>query len=66
MCRSIRRGQWVKRAEVDAAGQAPGATSGSAQELRALRRKSRELEQTVEVLTAATSFFAREYDPRRR
>jgi transposase len=57
--------QWVRRVEVDA-GQAPGLPTGSAEELLALRRKCRELEQTVEVLTAATSFFAREYDPRRR
>jgi transposase len=57
--------QWVKQAEVDA-GQAPGLTSESADELRTLRRKCRELEQTVEVLRAATSFFARECDPLRR
>ena len=57
--------QWVRRSEVDA-GQAPGLPTESAEELLALRRKCRELEQTVEVLTAATSFFARGYDPRRR
>ena len=57
--------QWVRRSEVDA-GQAPGLSSESADELRALRRKCRELEQTVEVLRAATSFFARECDPLRR
>jgi transposase len=57
--------QWVKQAEVDA-GQTPGLTSDSAAELAALRRKCRELEQTVEVLKAATSFFVRECDPLRR
>lgn len=31
-----------------------------------LRRKCRELEQTIEVLKAATTFFARECDPLRR
>src|ERR1700677_3059180 len=31
---------------------------------RELKRKSRELEQTIEILKAATGFFAREYDPR--
>jgi hypothetical protein len=33
---------------------------------RELRRKNRELEQTVEKLKAATHFFARECDPRHR
>jgi transposase len=57
--------QWVRQQEVDA-GQAPGLSSESAEELAALRRKCRELEQTVELLSAATSFFARAYDPLRR
>jgi transposase len=57
--------QWVRQQEVDA-GRAPGLTSDSAAELAALRRKCRELEQTVEVLKAATGFFARECDPLRR
>lgn len=37
-----------------------------ARENRELKRKNRELEETVEILKAATSFFARESDPRRR
>jgi transposase len=57
--------QWVRQSEVDA-GQKPGLTTESAQELRELRRKCRELEQTIEVLKAATSFFARECDPLHR
>ena len=57
--------KWVRQCEVDA-GQAPGLPTESAAELRALRRKCRELEQTVEVLKAATSFFVRECDPQRR
>ena len=40
------------------------------QELRdakeSLEHKNRELEQTIEILKAATSFFARECDPRQR
>jgi transposase len=38
--------QWIKQAEVGA-GRAPGVSSESGEELRALRRKCRELEQTV-------------------
>jgi hypothetical protein len=35
-------------------------------ELRELNRKNREPEQTIEILRAARSFFARESDPRHR
>jgi transposase-like protein len=38
-------------------------TSASAAEIRALKRKCRELEETIEVLKAATAFFARACDP---
>jgi len=38
----------------------------AAKEIRELRRKVSELERTIEILTAATSFFAREHDPLRR
>ena len=57
--------KWVRQAEVDA-GEAPGMTTDAARELRELRRKCRELEATIEILKAATGFFAREYDPRHR
>jgi transposase len=40
--------------------------SETARELRELRRKNRELEATIEILKAATSFFARECDPLHR
>jgi transposase len=57
--------KWVRQAEIDA-GEADGVTTSQLREIRELRRKNAELEQTVEILKAATSFFARESDPRRR
>ena len=57
--------KWIRQAEVDE-GTAPGVTSSDSAEIRELRRKNRELEQTIESLKAATSFFVRECDPRPR
>jgi transposase len=57
--------KWVRQAEVDA-GQAPGVPTESVREIRELKRKCAELEQTIEVLKAATSFFAWECDPLHR
>jgi transposase len=57
--------KWVRQAEVDD-GKAPGTTSEQAAEVRVLRRKVSELERTIEILTEATRFFAREADPLRR
>lgn len=54
---------WVRQAEV-ADGERPG--PGSAAEMAELRRRNAELELTVEILKAATSFFARECDPQPR
>jgi len=48
--------KWVRQAEVDA-GQAAGVSGESAQEIRELKRRNKELEQTIEILKAATSFL---------
>jgi len=57
--------KWVRQADVDT-GEAASVPTEMARELRELRRRNRELEATIEILKAATSFFAREYDPRHR
>jgi transposase len=57
--------RWLRQAAVDA-GQVEGTTTAAAREIRELKRKNAELEQTVEILKAATSFFVRESDPRHR
>jgi transposase len=57
--------KWVRQAEVDS-GEATGVSTETAQELRELRRKCRELESTIEILKAATTFFVRECDPLHR
>ncbi len=56
--------KWIRQAEVDA-GQVEGTTT-AAREIRELKRKNAELERTVEILKAATSFFVRESDPQHR
>ena len=57
--------KWIRRGDVDA-GDAPGLSTESVAQIRELRRKNAELERTVEILAAATTFFARENDPHRR
>ena len=54
--------RWVRQSAVDA-GEAAGVTSESAREIRELKRKCAELERTIDVLKAATTFFTRECDP---
>ena len=57
--------KWVRQAEIDG-GERDGVTTATTRENRELRRKVAELEQTVEILRAATTFFVRESDPRHR
>jgi transposase len=54
---------WCKQAEIDA-GRRPGTTTGEAARIRELEREVRELKRANEILLAASSFFARELDPR--
>ena len=57
--------KWVRQAEIDG-GEKGGVTTATARENRDLKREVAELEQTVEILKAATSFLVRESDPRHR
>jgi transposase len=57
--------KWIRQCAVDE-GQAPGVSSEAAKEIRELKRKVSELERTIEILSAAASFFARERDPLHR
>lgn len=61
--------KWLRQAEVDAGEAEPtaaAAATAAAREIRELKRRNAELEQTVEILKAATSFFVRDSDPRQR
>jgi transposase len=55
--------KWLRQAEVDE-GTAAGTSTAESAQVRDLKRKNRELEQTIRILKAATGFFARDYDPR--
>jgi transposase len=52
--------EWVKQAERDAGERQDGLTSSEREELAALRRDNRRLQQDVEILKRATAFFAKE------
>jgi transposase len=54
---------WTRQHQVDE-GKGDGVSSGAAAEIRSLKRRNAELEQTIDILKAATSFFVRESDPR--
>jgi transposase-like protein len=54
---------WVRQAQIDD-GEREGVPRATLAEIAQLRARNAELEATVEILKAAASFFAREYDPR--
>jgi len=54
---------WCKQADIDA-GRRPGVTTSEAARIRELERENRELKRANDILLAASSFFARELDPR--
>ena len=54
---------WTKQAEIDS-GRRPGTTTSDAAEIKALRQEVKQLKRANEILLAASSFFARELDPR--
>lgn len=54
---------WCRQAAIDA-GDRPGTTTGDAARLKELEAENRELKRANEILLAASSFFARELDPR--
>lgn len=56
---------WVRQAETDR-GLKAGPTTDELAEIRQLRREVADQQRTIEILKAATTFFAREADPRQR
>jgi len=54
---------WVKQADIDT-GKRAGISTVDASRIRDLERENRELKRANEILLAASSFFARELDPR--
>ena len=60
---SVRR--WMTQAGVDA-GDRPGVTTEDNAEIRKLKAENKRLREDVEILRAATVFFAGELDPRNR
>jgi len=55
--------RWVRQAEVDR-GLKTGPTTEELAEIKALRKEVADQQRTIEILKAATSFFAKEADPR--
>jgi transposase len=55
--------RWVKQAEIDQ-GERGGVTTQERRRIAELEKENRELRRANEILKAASSFFARELDPR--
>ena len=60
---TVRR--WIVQADIDG-GARPGVTSEESAEIKKLKAENRRLREDVEILRAATTFFAGELDPRNR
>jgi len=58
-------GDGCRQAQVDA-GEREGVTSEELAEIKRLKTENRRLREDVEILRAATTFFAGELDPRNR
>jgi transposase len=54
---------WCRQGDVDV-GKRPGVTTADAAKIKELEREVKELRRANEILLAASSFFARELDPR--
>jgi transposase-like protein len=54
---------WCKQVEIDA-GRRPGVSTDERARIKELEREVHELKRANEILLAASSFFARELDPR--
>jgi transposase len=57
--------RWVNEASVDR-GLKTGPTAEELAEIRQLRREVADQQRTIEILKAATTYFAQEADPRQR
>jgi transposase len=55
--------KWVRQVEIDG-GVRGGLTTDERQRMKDLEKENRELRRANEILKAASSFFARELDPR--
>jgi transposase len=60
---SLRR--WVRQAEIDG-GLKAGPTTEELAEIKVLRKEVADQQRTIEILKAATTYFAQEADPRPR
>jgi len=54
---------WYKQSQINR-GERPGVSTAESARVRELERENRELKRANEILLAASSFFARELDPR--